>query len=269
MLDQRLQSLEEAVAETHAVQDGLLEDMWEKLLEQREQLAAMTAHGTALRPQEQTQLSDTTSIATSLAELESRLQSQLDQVFAEAMDSTAPFSENLKQLQHTASEIEGTTNAFAQSDLETRSAAAGARLSALAPMAKRHIGFGCDGCGKSPIIGCRYTKNNQNYDLCSVCFGKLDMDAEKAKFTAVESPAAAENAGLRNLHWAVVGVIFALMVATKPRDLPGVPGDVPGAPVIGHLFEIKGDVSGAGGWTAERCAPEPRLPALSARKQAY
>eukprot|EP01051_Picozoa_sp_SAG22_P005801 SAG22_NODE_358_length_11759_cov_39.384563_1_plen_184_part_10 len=120
----------------------------------------------------------------------------------------------------------------------------------------KHVGFGCDGCGKNPIIGCRYTKAGQNYDLCSKCFGKLDKDAEKAKFTAVEAPAG--NA-FRNAHWAVVGVVFALMVATKPRDLPGVPGDVPGAPVIGHLFEIRGDVAGADGWTAGRCAHDGTL----------
>ena len=78
-----------------------------------------------------------------------------------------------------------------------------------------------------PIVGFRYTKTGKNYDLCSKCFEKQPAE-EKAKFEAIEKP---KGSLLQKAHWGVVAAIFALMVATKPRDIPGVPGDVPGAPV--------------------------------------
>ena len=48
--------------------------------------------------------------------------------------------------------------------------------------------------------------------------------------------------------------MFAAAIVFKPStDLEGIPGDVPGAPVIGHALEIMRDADGMEGWLAHRC----------------
>lgn len=52
---------------------------------------------------------------------------------------------------------------------------------------KIHPGVSCDGSGMSPIIGDRYHKRGENYDLCSAEYEKLSQD-EKAKYEIIPPP---------------------------------------------------------------------------------
>jgi len=50
-----------------------------------------------------------------------------------------------------------------------------------------HWGVTCDKSGMSPIVGIRYKKKQDNYDLCQAEFDKLP-EAEKAQYLAIERP---------------------------------------------------------------------------------
>ena len=57
------------------------------------------------------------------------------------------------------------------------------------PSAVVHEGFFCDGCAAddsepSPIVGVRYSRNGEEYDLCSACFAQLSP-TNKHRYTAL------------------------------------------------------------------------------------
>ena len=59
-----------------------------------------------------------------------------------------------------------------------------------APSAVVHEGFFCDGCAADdseprPIVGVRYNRNGEEYDLCSACFAQLSP-TEKHRYIALE-----------------------------------------------------------------------------------
>ena len=51
-----------------------------------------------------------------------------------------------------------------------------------------HRGYVCDKCNMTPILGIRYTKKRDNYDLCETCFEKSIDDEKKKKFIANYRP---------------------------------------------------------------------------------
>lgn len=61
-----------------------------------------------------------------------------------------------------------------------------------------HWGITCDVSGASPIIGNRYKKRDEDYDLCSKEYGNLDPQ-QQAEFTCIEQPAEVGPA----VHWGV------------------------------------------------------------------
>lgn len=50
-----------------------------------------------------------------------------------------------------------------------------------------HHGVSCDRSGMSPIVGVRWKKLEENYDLCEEEFAKLD-EAERSKYQRIEAP---------------------------------------------------------------------------------
>jgi len=56
------------------------------------------------------------------------------------------------------------------------------------PMAV-HYGVTCDRSGMNPIVGNRYHKRGQNYDLCQAEFDKISDEAERATYEKIEVPA--------------------------------------------------------------------------------
>jgi hypothetical protein len=50
-----------------------------------------------------------------------------------------------------------------------------------------HLGIICDMTGQSPIVGCRYKKFMQDYDLCQEAFDALS-DLEKEEFVLIDTP---------------------------------------------------------------------------------
>jgi hypothetical protein len=58
----------------------------------------------------------------------------------------------------------------------------------------------------------------------------------------------------QSVHWIVLALVFGMAVVFKPSaQLQDIPGDVPGAPVVGHAIELSGDSEGAEGFLAGRC----------------
>jgi len=53
---------------------------------------------------------------------------------------------------------------------------------------KVHYGVACDKSGMNPIVGKRYTKKGENYDLCEAEFNKLSPE-EQAKFKCIDGSA--------------------------------------------------------------------------------
>jgi len=51
----------------------------------------------------------------------------------------------------------------------------------------KHWGVSCDASGMYPIVGVRYTKIGENYDLCEAEFNKLSAD-EQALFEKIDTP---------------------------------------------------------------------------------
>merc|ERR1712195_470147 len=55
------------------------------------------------------------------------------------------------------------------------------------PEAAVHYGIQCDVTGMNPIIGTRYKKNNEDYDLCQEAFNKLSEE-EAQQFVHIDTP---------------------------------------------------------------------------------
>merc|ERR1711865_545415 len=55
------------------------------------------------------------------------------------------------------------------------------------PEAVVHYGIQCDVTGMNPIIGTRYKKNNEDYDLCQEAFNKLSEE-EAQQFVHIDTP---------------------------------------------------------------------------------
>merc|ERR1712166_1587991 len=55
------------------------------------------------------------------------------------------------------------------------------------PEAAVHYGIQCDVTGMNPIIGARYKKNNEDYDLCQEAFNKLSEE-EAQQFVHIDTP---------------------------------------------------------------------------------
>ena len=85
-----------------------------------------------------------------------------------------------------------------------------------------HRGFSCDKCGMMPIIGIRYNKKKDNYDLCETCFSKC-TDEKKKKFSAKYRPEGYDPIEVKNpfMGWSgwpplwVVIVFFIMFCVTQ------------------------------------------------------
>jgi len=77
-----------------------------------------------------------------------------------------------------------------------------------------HLGVTCDVTGQSPIVGTRYHKKNEDYDLCEDAFQKLSEE-EKAAYEALDRPS-------------MVGFNLGALPGGLPAGLPaGFPGGLP------------------------------------------
>merc|ERR1712166_1519735 len=108
------------------------------------------------------------------------------------------------------------------------------------PEAVVHYGIQCDVTGMNPIIGTRYKKNNEDYDLCQEAFNKLSEE-EAQQFVHIDTPLQAAEIRqqeaqeeqaliadlLSSLRVDVVDVIDANQILEDPLGVSQLTGDEP------------------------------------------
>lgn len=108
-----------------------------------------------------------------------------------------------------------------------------------------HWGVTCDKSGMQPIVGVRYKKKHDNYDLCQAEFDKLD-EPEKAQYLAIERPHqyhAEFNCGMPSRRGDRPGAATPATQAQKAQPAVhwGITCDKSGqSPIIGPRFKMVG-----------------------------
>ncbi len=110
---------------------------------------------------------------------------------------------------------------------------------AAAAATARHEGITCDASGQCPILGTRYWKVGEDYDLCAAEFAKLGA-AEQAKFRAIADPRGPEAAEARRALWrqrlhtgaeeALRGLLGAFSISSPAAAAAAAAAAAPAAP---------------------------------------
>ena len=80
-----------------------------------------------------------------------------------------------------------------------------------------HHGVACDASGMSPIVGTRYHKSGQDYDLCEAEFAKLS-ETDKPLYEKIQSPES-ESASWPPFHTREVGEMRHCRSPASPAQM--------------------------------------------------